>query len=223
MIGRIEFNSVQQKHHGQANQAFKGITPEFFGPPGPADRAKDMKLCQHLGIDTQGMDREHIKASILSKLTGKPEEQMLEFYTSVGEMDMRKDLHALKGMGIEPSAQPNNMMARAENKANIVNAWMQGNDPAAQQTDKAQNLMQQQGPEQAKGQKGKKPGGPPPLPDSIISIFNTLGLSPSGDKNSDYAAVMSKLDGMKTQTKDGGQIQYIENLKQTFIAAFSSL
>ncbi len=247
MIGRIEFNNMfgfqrpEQMHQNnsqstqtgfqgiqQTTPAQKnsqgGIQPGFFGPPNPADRMQDMKMCRQLGIDSAGMQREDIKANILSRLTGQPVDQMRAFYSNVGEMDMRKDFQALKAMGIFPSQNPNNMMARAENKANIVNNWMQtSNNP---QVEEQQNQNQSQASQAAQGNQKEGnggPQGPPPLPAAILAIMNAVGVNPTGSKDSDYASVMSRISTMMDQTTDIGQKQYYDTLKTTFMSAFAAL
>lgn len=230
MLGRVQYNQVQQNHLfgignntqvQQQQQGFNGITPEFFGPAGPQDRAKDMRLCRELGIDMNGMDRTDVKANILSKLTGQPVDQMKAFYTGMGENDRIMDYQKMNTMGINPSQNPDQMMARAENKASIVNAWVQQNNGQQSVTDQTQQADQGK---KAQGGKGGGGGGQPQISQALLSILNSLGLSPSGSKESDYTQVMNHLDSLDAKADgDISQKQYISQMRQTFLAVYASL
>jgi hypothetical protein len=102
-----------------------GISPEFFGPPGKLDYMKDMHACQQLGIDPQGMDRNSIKAEILSKLTGESSEDMLNFYTARGPEDRQNDFSKMNELGLSPTN------VREVNKTKIINTMMQNNQTSA--------------------------------------------------------------------------------------------
>lgn len=168
-VDRAGFAGVSRVN--QQQQEFQGLSPEFFGPPGPMDKMKDMRLCKALGIDTQGMDRTDIKANILSKLTGNSVDEMKSFYSSVGEQDMKNDMQALASYGLDPSAQPNMMMARAENKALIANQMIQEASGTQTNTQNSQQANSQQPPD------GPPPGGGPSGPPAEIqSILSQLAF-----------------------------------------------
>lgn len=234
MLNRVEFQAIQSPQFLQQQaQGFQGITSDFFGQPSQADKMKDMRLSKSLGIDTAGMDREDIKANILSQLTGKSVEEMKTFYTSCSEADMKKDMQQMQTLGLEASSQPNWLDARSENKASIVNALIQANGTQATneegQTEQTQETSETQQAQQTQ-QGGNKASSS--SMDSLISFLQSLGLSPSGSKEGDYAAVMSKLNSMEAEAKASGngsgngddtKLQSISAMRQSFMAIYASL
>ncbi|MEW5821792.1 MAG: hypothetical protein AB1782_16480 [Cyanobacteriota bacterium] len=203
LVGRIGLNELQSKRVQANHNEAKGLSPEFFGPPGPKDKMMDMQMCQQLGIDPAGMDRSQIKANILSGLTGKPVDQMQAFYSSVGEQDMRKDLQEMRRMGMEPSHQPNMMKARAENKAMIVNGWMQDNNiQEVDQESEAQNTSKIDG---TKGAKGAGQGGRPGDP-TINALLDQYGLSNTGSIEGDLAALYKAIAASAGDDQDVNQL-----------------
>lgn len=77
--------------------------------------------------------------------------------------------------------------------------------------------------ESGKGQKpsGSSSSGPPA---ALLSVLNSLGLSPAGSKEADYANVMSHLASLEQDAgKDISQKQHISSMRQTFLAVYNSL
>lgn len=67
-------------------------------------------------------------------------------------------------------------------------------------------------------------GSPPQAPTALISVLNSLGLSPSGSKESDYTNVMNHLDSLNEKAgTDISQKQHISQMRQTFLAVYNSL
>jgi len=114
---------------------------------------------------------------------------MRDFYGNVGEMDMKKDFHALRGMGLEPSHQSNMMMARAENKAMIANGWI--NKDGGQQVTNSERHNRPQGPKDPKGPKGGQTPGDP----QVIAMLRQYGLQPTGSREGDLQALMKAMNG----------------------------
>lgn len=213
----ICFNSISSDQYRKPGAGgFGGITPEFFGPPGIIDTIMDKQLCQALDINIEGLSRDEIKANILSELTGKPVDLMLDFYINTGKSDAQININILKCMGMEPSEHPDSLMARGENKANIINGWM--NQENGEQVYNQEFLLEQL------AQKGSNNGGkilgPSPLPSVLISFMAFIDLSPSGNKETDYFLVMNKLDQMEQDAQDDITIN---SLRQSFKALYMTL
>jgi hypothetical protein len=77
------------------------------------------------------------------------------------------------------------------------------------------------GPAGKKGDKTTK--GAPQISSTMLSVLSALGLSSSGSKESDYSAVMSKIETLKAITTDESKKQYYDNLKQTYLNAYSNM
>lgn len=231
MLNRVELQAIQGSPVvPQQTQSFQGITSDFFGPPNQIDKMKDTRLSQSLGIDTTGMDRNDIKANILSALTGKSVDEMKTFYTSCSEADMKKDMQQMQSLGLEASSQPNWMEARAENKAAIINALMQTD--TSQTTQESQSSEETTETQQAQQSQQSSSGNQSSSSmDSLIAFMQSLGLSPTGSKEGDYAAVMSKLNTMEAEAKSSGnggegdktKLQSIDAMRQSFMAIYASL
>lgn len=95
------------------------IKPNFFGPANMMDFVEDLETCEKLGLKFKGKKRETIKAEILSTLTGKPVEMMLNFFKATTSQDAKKDLAYIKQLGLTPTGN------RRLNKAMIVNALIE--------------------------------------------------------------------------------------------------
>lgn len=277
MIGRVEFNTVYGSQKTQdKNGGFQGISPQFFGPSNSIDQKMDAQLSSQLGINTNGMDRNEIKANILASLTGQSVQQMQAFFTNFSDQANKQDVQMLKNSGIEPSGNPNYMQSMAENKAMIVNMMINDNmtqnniqgTQSSTQTQEAQKanqaqegpppeilqMLQQlglqptgslegdmaaiqqklqeiqaqgasqsnqaQGAEKAQGQ-GQGGGSTPELSSAIQSIMSAVGVSPSGNLNTDYSNVMNKIQNMILSATDEGQKQQAQMLLSVAQTAFS--
>lgn len=224
IVGRIDRASfagasgVKQQQKG-----FQGLSPEFFGPPSRMDQMKDTGLAKSLGIDTQGMNRLDVKANILSKLTGKSVDDMKSFYSTISEQDMKNDMQTLSQYGIEASAQPDLMMARAENKAMIASQWIQEASGSQNETSATQQNQTQSTEQTQSSQQQQSGGSPPSLPSALLAILSQLGITPTGSKSGDYSAVMSKLASMEASATSDTEKQSIDTTRQNFIAVFASL
>lgn len=91
------------------------IEPNFFGSPSMMDFIKDMEFCQKLDISIQNKPRTHIKAEILSKMTGEPINTMSNFFNSNSKKAIQEGLNKLKELGLTPTNK------LEVNKALIIN------------------------------------------------------------------------------------------------------
>ena len=76
------------------------IEPNFFGSPSMIDFVKDMEFCQQLDINIKNRPRTHIKAEILSKMTGEPINTMSNFFSSNSRKAIQEAIKKLKELGL---------------------------------------------------------------------------------------------------------------------------
>lgn len=157
------------------------ITPDFFCSASSQDFIVDMYLCKSLKINPFFLQRKEIKANILSKLTGKPFDQMIAFYSQEGERDMTKDTLILQELNLQPSQQKDSTKARAENKSRIANKWITQNDKIkdasqyainANQIEKIQSNIHHENP-------------------AVSALLEILGLESTGSLDEDLEEIFS--------------------------------
>lgn len=73
--------------------------------------------------------------------------------------------------------------------------------------------------------KGKKQAGgappPPKTPDEIAAFMRSLGLEPTNNAESDFAAITAKLDAMEAQATTQAELDNVQSLRNTFAALTS--
>ena len=111
---RISNSTIENTLKSYLNNKLE-IEPDFFGSPSMLDFVKDMEFCQQLDINIKNKPRTHIKAEILSKITGEPINTMSNFFNSNSKMAIQECINKLKEFGLTPTNQ------LEVNKALIIN------------------------------------------------------------------------------------------------------